>query len=132
MSARQLVAIVAAPLVVVSMTPLFSWTGNRLGQELGWYAGFPAYWGLWCIALPLALVGWKGVRGTLGRARMSSVDWCLVGLPPLVSLVGRVVGSSGTDRVGPWLATQSRMGRWRKSCGGVRTWRYSLGGGSGA
>jgi hypothetical protein len=104
MTARQRIAVAAAPLVALTMMPVFSATGHWLGPKGGWYAGFPVYWVLWCLVFPLCMIGGSGLRSSFGRCRLSVWDWLLVGVPPIVALSGRLAGWTGAHPAGPWLA----------------------------
>ena len=92
MNARQRISAAAAPAVVVSMIPVFRVLGHELGHRRAWIAGIFVYWAVWCIALPLLLLGGRGVKRLFERGRMTWLAWLVVALPPLVSLIGRFFG----------------------------------------
>jgi len=103
MTLKQRAAIGAAPAVLLTMAPVFQLTGNWLGREAGWYAGFPVYWIVWCIVFPLSTVGWSGIRETLRSRHMSTTDWSLVTLPPMMALFARLGLGVRPHLVLPWL-----------------------------
>ncbi len=92
MNFRQRIGTAAAPAVVVSMIPVFRLLGHALGNRRAWIAGILVYWAVWCVALPLLLLGGREVKRLFARGRMTWLAWLVVALPPLVSLIGRFFG----------------------------------------
>jgi hypothetical protein len=101
---RQRLAILAAPVLTVTMLPVYWLAADLLGREWGWYAGFLVYWPVWCVGLPLALLGWSEARDLLRAGPMSPLSWVLVTLPPVMAAVGRLAGAEGPDRPLLWAA----------------------------
>ena len=57
MSTKQKIAILAPPLLIGSMYPLFQLLSAIFGETLGWYFGLILYWLIWCGAFTLWLIG---------------------------------------------------------------------------
>ena len=92
MSTRQRIGAVAAPAVLVSMIPVFRFLEATLGSRRAWIAGIFVYWAVWCVTLPMLILGWRGAKRLFERGRMTWLAWLVVTMPPLVSLIGRFFG----------------------------------------
>ena len=97
MCLRQKLAIASAPLVTVTMIPVFRFAGSWLRQERGWFVGMLVYWIVWCGLVPFVLIGPRAILDLFRHRRMSPVARVLVALPPVLSLAARpaVGGRSG-------------------------------------
>jgi membrane protease YdiL (CAAX protease family) len=75
MAARQLIALMVPPILIITMYVAFRTLTGALGFPRGYFAAFVVYWALWCGALPIALVGPRKVADLLApRARFRSLD----------------------------------------------------------
>jgi membrane protease YdiL (CAAX protease family) len=54
---KQKIAILLSPLLFGVMFLVYQGFAILLGKNLGWYAGFAIYWPIFCVAIPLLLVG---------------------------------------------------------------------------
>jgi hypothetical protein len=88
-TARQRIAVLAAPLVTPTLLPVFRLAAADLGTEGGWYVGMTIYWLAWCVLFPVLLIGPRAVREHFRQRSMPAAAWLLVALPPLVSLIER-------------------------------------------
>jgi hypothetical protein len=59
---RRIIALVAPVGLITSTYVVFQAAVGSLGQRWGYLAGFVFFWVVWCLALPLGLLGWRGVR----------------------------------------------------------------------
>ncbi|MFC1488074.1 CPBP family intramembrane glutamic endopeptidase [Thermoproteota archaeon] len=53
----QKIAIVLSPVLFLVMFAVYQGFSRILGNSLGWYAGFAIYWPIFCVTIPLWLVG---------------------------------------------------------------------------
>ncbi len=95
---KRKIAIVALPVLALTMLGVFRVAVRLLGPELAWYAGFWVYWPLWCVLFPLWMLGRQRLRALFRHQRMPPTAWILVILPPAAALIGRFVTES--DRAG--------------------------------
>jgi uncharacterized protein len=59
MAETNLILTIAIPFLLLPSTALvFSIAAKGLGKEKGYLIGFLFYWAVWCILLPLFIVGW--------------------------------------------------------------------------
>jgi antitoxin YefM len=65
---RRAIAIVSPVVLIVSTYMVFQVGVDRLGERWGYLIGFVFFWVVWCLALPIALLGWRGVRRLLRPA----------------------------------------------------------------
>jgi len=91
MSRQQLLAILSGPAVVVSMLPVYAGLLRVLPREQAWLCGFVVYWGLWCVAFPIGLLGARRVMQLFRRPRWHWGAAALAVVPVLVTFVGRFV-----------------------------------------
>lgn len=89
MNRKQRIAIGAPPLLVLSMLALYRLLARRLEARKAWYAGFPVYWSVWCIAFPLWLLGFKDVKVMFAYRHPRTLDWLMLIAPPVLSVIGR-------------------------------------------
>jgi len=91
MNRQQRLAIFSGPAVVVSMLLVYTALTRALPREQAWLAGFVVYWGVWCIAFPVALLGVSRVSQMFRRPRWHSGAAALAAMPVVVTLIGRFV-----------------------------------------
>jgi uncharacterized protein len=72
---RRTIAIVAPVALIISTYVVFQVGVDRLGERWGYLAGFVFFWVVWCLALPLALLGWRGVRRLFRPAHLPQPRW---------------------------------------------------------
>jgi hypothetical protein len=56
-NSKQKIAILLSPSLFVVMYGVYQGFAAILGSNLGWYAGFAVYWPIFCVVIPLLLVG---------------------------------------------------------------------------
>jgi len=95
----QVIATIAAPFVLLTMWPVYRFTGQWWGDEWGWYAGFLVYWPVWGVVFPLSMLGWKRCTALFWRRKMTSLAWTLVALPPVMALIGKHMGMEESDQL---------------------------------
>ena len=83
MSTSQIVLLGAPPILLGSTWVVFRQGASRWGQTRGYFAGFVFYWIVWCLTLPLVLLGADGVVGLFGHppTRMTESNIFLLVLP---------------------------------------------------
>ena len=54
---KQKTAILLSPILFAFMFLVYQRFAILLGKDLGWYAGFAIYWPIFCVAIPLLLIG---------------------------------------------------------------------------
>jgi uncharacterized protein len=79
---RRIVALVAPVGLITSTYVVFQAAVGSLGQRWGYLAGFVFFWVVWCLALPLGLLGWRGVRRLFRSTtpRLPPPGWLWAGL----------------------------------------------------
>jgi membrane protease YdiL (CAAX protease family) len=65
LTGKQRTMLVAPAVLVVSMYLAFQQFTATLGFPLGYLVAFALYWFAWCLALPIAIIGSRGVVGLL-------------------------------------------------------------------
>ncbi len=65
---RRTIALVSPVALIASTYMVFQVGVDRLGERWGYLTGFVFFWVVWCLALPTALLGWRGVHRLLRPA----------------------------------------------------------------
>jgi uncharacterized protein len=83
---RRVVALGAPAGLIASTYVVFQVAVDGLGERWGYLTGFVFFWVVWCIALPVGLLGWNGVRRLFRpvRPRLPQPGWlwaALLALP---------------------------------------------------
>ena len=68
---RRVVLLAAPPLLILSTWLVFGAAVDRFGARLGYFLGFLFYWLVWCVALPVLLLG-RRLLAVWGRGRRGS------------------------------------------------------------
>jgi hypothetical protein len=88
-SRKQKTAIIALPVLVLTMIGVYRVAIRLLPADLAWYIGFPFYWPLWCILYPRWILGGVDIR-----RRLSPRGSC----PDPAPVPGSTVSCGGIDR----------------------------------
>jgi membrane protease YdiL (CAAX protease family) len=85
---KQKIAILLSPILFVGMFLVYQGFAILLGDSLGWYAGFAIYWPIFCVIIPLLLVGSEEI---IARFKIFDINpkYLLVYLFPIfMTLIG--------------------------------------------
>lgn len=74
---KQITALTAPPLLILSMYFAFQALTNRFGFPLGYLLAFSIYWLIWCVLFPAwVLGGFKNIRGLMRDTQsFRELDW---------------------------------------------------------
>jgi Type II CAAX prenyl endopeptidase Rce1-like len=85
--ARRLVVLSAPAVVPVSMAAVFAVLARRLPARTAYNVGFAIYWGGWCIALPVGILGPGRALRVLASGRRPSAGEAVAVLLPVLGAV---------------------------------------------
>jgi membrane protease YdiL (CAAX protease family) len=94
LNAKQKNAISLSPILFFVMLAVYQGFAILIGKDLGWYAGFAIYWPIFCVAIPLLLVGSGEI---VKRYRIIKINpkYLLIYLfPVFMTLIGTVFMST--------------------------------------
>jgi len=80
---KQKIAVVAPPILIGMMYPIFHLLSGVFEERIGWYLGLLLYWLVWGAAFPRLMIGGEGIRNMI-RPRKPSVKILLLVLFPLL------------------------------------------------
>lgn len=60
-NSKQKIAILLSPVLFLVMFAVYQGFAGILGNDLGWYAGFAIYWPIFCVTIPIWLIGSKQI-----------------------------------------------------------------------
>lgn len=58
---KQQIMLVTPVLLPLSMYVIFQALVGRFGSPFGYYGAMFVYWIVWCLVLPIYILGWRGV-----------------------------------------------------------------------
>lgn len=101
-SMKQRVAIVAPPVLMVTMYPVFraldSAFGNRLDGYLGWYLGLVTYWIVWGAGFSLWMLGRSRIRELLRPRRPTVLVILFIAFPVLTAAAVLLIPGMGYEK----------------------------------
>lgn len=83
---KQLIAVIAPPILVLAMIPVFKGLVKKIGGHwrIGWYLGLVVYWVTWCGVLSWLLIGKASIHELIQPQRLTMEIFVLL----LIPLVG--------------------------------------------
>ena len=105
MTSRQIIALVAPPVLVGVMIPVFRVLAGIFPFEwrFGWALGLASYWIVWCGILPSVLVGKEAILRLIQPQRFTPLIFILVLIPILGAGLYRLVPGMSYDKPTPWI-----------------------------
>ncbi len=105
MSGRRLLAVMAPPVLVLAMIPVFRglvrlFEGN---WRIGWYLGLVTYWVLWCGVFSWALIGKSGIDQLIQPQRPTFEILVLLLIPLVGAGLYRLVPGMEYEKPQVWL-----------------------------
>ena len=63
---KRIIAIITPPILIIFMYPIFHLLAGALfNYRIAWYLGLVIYWLAWGLALPLIIIGKKGIKALI-------------------------------------------------------------------
>jgi hypothetical protein len=62
MNAKQRITIIAPPILIACMYPIFHTLAGGMHDRLAWFLGLAIYWIIWGAVFPLIVVGKENIR----------------------------------------------------------------------
>ncbi len=104
MNKRQKIAIVAPPLLVAVMIPVFQLlSGVFEDWRLGWYLGLAIYWLIWGAAFSTWMIGKETLRELIQPQRPTKSILLLVAFPLLMSALYRLGSGMAYEKTSAWI-----------------------------
>ena len=85
---KQKIAILLSPILFAVMFVVYQGFAALLGSDLGWYAGFAIYWPLFCVAIPLFLVGSGEIVKRYSIIKINAKYLLVYLFPVFITLIG--------------------------------------------
>ena len=85
---KQKIAILLSPILFVVMFVVYQGFAAVLGRNLGWYVGFAIYWPIFCVAIPLFLVGSGEIVKRYGIIKINAKYLLVYLFPVFMTLIG--------------------------------------------
>lgn len=91
MSKKQIFAIIAPIILVLSMYPVFHFLSSILGSLLGWYLGLVLYWIIWGAVFPLWVVGKTNILRLIRPHKFNLQILLLVSFPLVMASLSKLI-----------------------------------------
>lgn len=85
---KQKMAIPLSPVLFVVMFAVYQGFAAILGSNLGWYAGFAVYWSVFCLIIPLFLVGSNKIIEGYRKIKINPKYLLVYLFPVFMTLIG--------------------------------------------
>lgn len=105
MSQKQIIAVVAPPILLAVMVSVFQTLARAFGERwrIAWYLGLIIYWLTWCTLVPLWMVGREGLV-TIIRPQRLTVRVALLTLVMLtLAALYRLVPGMDYEKPSLWM-----------------------------
>lgn len=75
-------------MLVVLMYLVFQGLALLIGSDLAWYVGLFIYWVVFCMAVPVLLIGKEGVLSKFRYRTTTLFNWLIAAIPVIFTLIG--------------------------------------------
>ena len=105
MNSKQIITIIAPPILVGVMIPVFRLLAMAFPQDwrYGWALGLALYWLTWCGLLPLALTGKDSLYALIHPQRLTFQIFILVLIPLIGAGLSRLVPGMTYQKPTVWI-----------------------------
>jgi membrane protease YdiL (CAAX protease family) len=103
MTKRQIVVIVAPPVLVAVMYPVFQLLSGALGETVGWYLGLLIYWIFWCAVFPLIIIGKENIKTIIQPRKLNLKILLLVSFPILIASLYTLIPGMEYQKPNTWI-----------------------------
>jgi membrane protease YdiL (CAAX protease family) len=97
LNTKQKIAVLLPPILFAVMYGVYQGFATLFGRNLGWYAGFAIYWPIFCVAIPLWLVGSKSIIESYKIIKINPKYLLVYLFPVFMTLIGGLFMST-TER----------------------------------
>lgn len=94
MELKQRIAIGLSPVLFLVMFGVYQGFARILGNDLGWYAGFAIYWPIFCVLIPLLLVGSNRIIEMYRLIKINPLYLTVFLFPVFMTVIGGVFMSA--------------------------------------
>ena len=105
MSKKQKIAIVAPPVLIGMMVPIFRLFAEIFPEEwrIGWYLGLVAYWVIWGGVFSWLMIGKVRLREIVRPRKVTTTVFLLVLLPLLIAALYRIIAGNEYEKPSVWI-----------------------------
>ncbi len=91
MSLKQKIAIIAPPVFVAVMYPIFHSLAAVMNDRVAWFLGLAIYWLIWGAVFPLFIIGKDEIKTLIRPRKPDKKILFLVAIPLLGAVAGRLI-----------------------------------------
>jgi len=102
MNLKQKIAIIAPPVLVAVMYPIFHLLAGVMNDRVAWYLGLAIYWLIWGAVFPLFIIGKEAIKTLIQPQKPDKTILLLVAIPLLGALAGRLI-LGGYEKESVWI-----------------------------
>ena len=90
MDRKQKFAVGLSPVLFLVMLGVYQGFARIIGSDLGWYAGFLIYWPIFCLIIPMLLLGRKRIISLFFYKKTKFANLAVAFLPALITAIGAI------------------------------------------
>lgn len=99
MNNKQKIAVIAPPVLVAVMYPVFQLLSRALGETIGWYLGLVIYWLVWGGVFSWLVIGLDSIKRITRPQRLTARIFLLILFPLVMAALYKLVpGMAYEDR----------------------------------
>jgi len=98
MTQKQKIALAISPILSILMYFVFQGLAVLIGKNLAWYVGLFIYWVIFCIAVPIFLIGKNNVLLKFKYRSTTFMNWLIASIPVIFTLIGVMFVLEKVDR----------------------------------
>ena len=88
MTQKQKIALAISPILVILMFFIFQGLAVLIGKDLAWYVGLFIYWAIFCIVVPIFLIGKNKILLKFKYRTTIFMNWLVASIPVIFTLIG--------------------------------------------
>ena len=98
MTQKQKISLAISPILVILMFFTFQGLAGLIGKDLAWYVGLFIYWAIFCIVVPMYLIGKNKILLKFKYRSTIFMNWLVASIPVIFTLIGVMFVLEKVDR----------------------------------
>jgi membrane protease YdiL (CAAX protease family) len=100
---QQKIAIIAPPILIGAMYPIFHLLSGTFGEKIGWYLGLVIYWFVWGAAFSLLIIGKERVKTIIRPQKLNLQVFLFALFPLLMAALYKFIPGMDYEKPNMWI-----------------------------
>jgi membrane protease YdiL (CAAX protease family) len=100
---QQKIAIIAPPILIGAMYPIFHLLSGTFGEKIGWYLGLVIYWFVWGAAFSLLIIGKERVKTIIRPHKLNLQVFLFALFPLLMAALYKFIPGMDYEKPNMWI-----------------------------